>query len=559
MIKETVTDVSGTQVVTETGMKIPIGDKHFSVGETIWTDGKYAFGNDKKATAPVIHEFGGSSAKSKIFIWCGNNDNDGKICCRIYTPKKLDYIQVNVNFPDTTYEQYNSNVRFAYSGTKLAWLFISTTTTTVRQYVLTEDGWSAQDIALAEYTDLDFYVDSNNDVVIRIFMPAKAAYSYDTDLGTLIAGNFSGTDPDVDYMDSINTDSPSDGYYKVYKNGELYSTESVTAELASLIPSTITDTETAANDTGITFGGLTSAGVSMTPYVDVMTNIYNAITKETAKKMLDCFDSSHQSNYYYKMSKRELEKRKPKGYALTKLIGWDSNQLDIFVKARTGIFITTIKNISEIGDVGEGGSYTDRIFLYNLDGLLKPEEGIILSHTFYFISPASCIETKKYRTKTGSSTIYSCVLDAENGDLKDTPVPDGWVTPPSTCRWCITDLTHAQQGNIKYGYGVITNFPQSSTESKTDSVTINLGDGYSLVDTTLTDGTWTADLEKLGVKYDTLMPCFTNMSSEKVIIDGTIINKTDNSISSLVSYERNSRMPLVDGYSQAEIVEFLTK
>lgn len=47
MIEETVLAVDGTRITTETGGKIPIGNREFEVGESVWTDGPFAFGTQR--------------------------------------------------------------------------------------------------------------------------------------------------------------------------------------------------------------------------------------------------------------------------------------------------------------------------------------------------------------------------------------------------------------------------------------------------------------------------------------------------------------------------------
>lgn len=49
MKQETVLDTDGMNIVTESGIKTPIGNRMFETGETVWVDEKYVFGHDGKS------------------------------------------------------------------------------------------------------------------------------------------------------------------------------------------------------------------------------------------------------------------------------------------------------------------------------------------------------------------------------------------------------------------------------------------------------------------------------------------------------------------------------
>ena len=62
MIKETVQAVGTTHVVTETGSKTLLGNRQFEIGESVWTDGNFAFGTERNNPAPLIIPTGATPA-----------------------------------------------------------------------------------------------------------------------------------------------------------------------------------------------------------------------------------------------------------------------------------------------------------------------------------------------------------------------------------------------------------------------------------------------------------------------------------------------------------------
>lgn len=133
--------MDGQSIITESGEKICIGDHAFDVGEAVWTDGRYAFGNDRRKPAPFIPGEGAGS-KSKyviVFLWNGassgwatlpdgNQDRtfDGDLVCRIYDTKNYNYVDVQVGMSSTAAFCYNK------SCTKFCWLTTDGTNVTIR-------------------------------------------------------------------------------------------------------------------------------------------------------------------------------------------------------------------------------------------------------------------------------------------------------------------------------------------------------------------------------------------------------------------------------------------
>jgi len=56
MVKEIVQAISGTHVITDSGTKVPIGNKNFDVGEAVWVDGEYVFGDEPNSQPTIIGE-----------------------------------------------------------------------------------------------------------------------------------------------------------------------------------------------------------------------------------------------------------------------------------------------------------------------------------------------------------------------------------------------------------------------------------------------------------------------------------------------------------------------
>ncbi len=50
---EYVQSVTGTRVITDSGMKIPLGNVHFKEGDPVWVEGNYVFGHKPERNSPV--------------------------------------------------------------------------------------------------------------------------------------------------------------------------------------------------------------------------------------------------------------------------------------------------------------------------------------------------------------------------------------------------------------------------------------------------------------------------------------------------------------------------
>ena len=83
MIKETVQDIYGTNIITESGTKIPLGNHKFVTGEAVWTDGQYVFGHDRRSTNIVPGDGSGIIGDYFVFNYHGQ--------WRIYSVNNLSY------------------------------------------------------------------------------------------------------------------------------------------------------------------------------------------------------------------------------------------------------------------------------------------------------------------------------------------------------------------------------------------------------------------------------------------------------------------------------------
>lgn len=224
MKREVVEAVNGQSITTESGEKICIGNHAFDVGESVWVDGRYAFGNDRKATAPVAHEID-EGTKKKHFIWVGYyQDEDGSIYYkqRIYDDK-LNYVEIENKtlFPD--YESY----AFCYNakGTKLAWLRLGYYKEMLIT-IATKDGIVQKTIKTPSYPyAADCYFDENDDLIWKCaasygeytkeFLSTVTPYTPVTIIDTAGAVFFSGKNFDLTETKNIVPDLQSnvDNYY----------------------------------------------------------------------------------------------------------------------------------------------------------------------------------------------------------------------------------------------------------------------------------------------------------------------------------------------------------
>ena len=192
MKREVVEAVNGQSITTESGEKICIGNHAFDVGESVWVDGRYAFGNDRKAVAPVVHELG-EGTTSNVFVWYGLNDND-ELVFRIYSAKNFNYVEIAADTFDS----------FAYNADKFVGFNWDVTGTNyaVTLTVLNADGNTTQ--TLNSYTDnaypVDLCVNDDGTVMTSYFANTlECSKHYDTS-GNLIS-NSSGTVKFYDLLD----------------------------------------------------------------------------------------------------------------------------------------------------------------------------------------------------------------------------------------------------------------------------------------------------------------------------------------------------------------------
>lgn len=178
MKQETVLDTDGMNIVTESGIKTPIGNRLFETGETVWVDGKYAFGHDGKSRCPIVNNAGvDEPATSNFIVLC---DDDGN--CSIFDmsfdkenePLRPSHIDFRVNICD---KNSYALMGFCYNqgGTKFAFILRTgdSSGSYVKMVMVTEGGIQSEVVkeenGLSNYA-MDCYFDSNDDLVITLIL-----------------------------------------------------------------------------------------------------------------------------------------------------------------------------------------------------------------------------------------------------------------------------------------------------------------------------------------------------------------------------------------------------
>jgi hypothetical protein len=178
MKQETVLDTDGMNIVTESGIKTPIGNRMFETGETVWVDEKYVFGHDGKSRYPIINNAGvDEPATSNFIVLC---DDDGN--CSIFNmsfdkenePLRPSHIDLRVNICE---KNSYGITGFCYNkkGTKFAFTSRSWDDdgNYVKMTMVTEAGIKSETVkaenGLNNYA-VDCYFDMNDDLIITLVL-----------------------------------------------------------------------------------------------------------------------------------------------------------------------------------------------------------------------------------------------------------------------------------------------------------------------------------------------------------------------------------------------------
>lgn len=138
MIEETVLAVDGTRITTETGGKIPIGNREFEVGESVWTDGPFAFGTERYSGI-VMPIADAKPNEVPCIVELGVVDGVWKYIIRDCSTDDLRAIEIA--WPLTEYP-----IAFCYNNSKFTNFFVSTNTVTIK--TITEDAITEQTVTL---------------------------------------------------------------------------------------------------------------------------------------------------------------------------------------------------------------------------------------------------------------------------------------------------------------------------------------------------------------------------------------------------------------------------
>ena len=165
MRQETVQAVDGQSIITESGEKICIGDHAFDVGESVWTDGRYAFGNDRRKPAPVAHELGeGTSENKRYFVTCGYSSSNisNTYSFQIFDASRLNMVEIPVDASSLYNFCYNATAKvfalIAWDADSNKFLVKKFSSSGVSSYTIDVNG-----------SLVDSYVDAEGDIYTRFF------------------------------------------------------------------------------------------------------------------------------------------------------------------------------------------------------------------------------------------------------------------------------------------------------------------------------------------------------------------------------------------------------
>lgn len=558
MIKETVLELEGTNIITESGRKRPIGNRAYEVGEAVWTEGKYALGTDKHSQ-PINLSDEGVNNSTDIFIWAGIDDDTNTLHYRVYKADNMNYVQMKVNLPDDVDVSNADNVWFAYNalGNKIAWLLYYANE--FKLVIMDAEGKTTTKTISHDYanygdfdsTNVDLYIDSNNNVIVRCFYPAGASKVYD-----IIANQ---------YVD----DGSQSAKIKYYTNGELTKTSTISgatllADLTDL--QSIADNAVITSDITLKFFGRVN---NTQNYVELKTdrnmayvvNINNAVNAAYGKD-IGIEGVTLTSHTVTSGNIKELNKRKPSSGSSAYLENWEDEQIYHSCVSNASIFIVPVF----IG--GDNVTYyTSYLELQGIDSLTISYDDE--NFNFWSVAIAKFGFYKKFLYKNGTKNKllgYTVDYDridnneAEQIEIKGYNIP----TPTDTNYWMLP--TRLPDVSTFQYYPLIAkayapSIPIGDIETNTYENVIHLDDSFILNTTTdiLTNGTYTCDLSSASVTLKNYkLPVFTNLTGS-VILDGTIIKKKDSSTSTLVSggASANTRMPLIKGAALSDIAILL--
>jgi len=169
---ELVTGLDGSRIITESGIKSPIGNRHFAVGEAVWVDGSIVFGSERNSQPVVIHSTGdGVDNLITMYLY---NDASNLNHIVIYDVKNEQILNdLTLNF---TYDIGNTSMRsFTYNKrfTKLAMLYEDYTTRALTAYIVTASGCTVKTFGGYMYDVMSWYTcyfDDNDKLINKVFI-----------------------------------------------------------------------------------------------------------------------------------------------------------------------------------------------------------------------------------------------------------------------------------------------------------------------------------------------------------------------------------------------------
>ena len=226
MIQEKVINVESLYIVTGTGKKVPIGNRNFEIGETVWTDGGYVFGTRKNTNFPISVMGTPGAATEKYFIWQGVITNP---IFRIYNAETLEYMEIPGTIIGGRFI-YNSN------GTKFAWLGITTSGNQITTTVLTANGYTNFTVTLPYSYERNIFTDGYIDDIGDIYW---SAYINDFEY--------------VRYFNATEEVFNTSGHVAIikYKNAEMVSNHNLTDDILSQGETAWQESLTASKDSSV--------------------------------------------------------------------------------------------------------------------------------------------------------------------------------------------------------------------------------------------------------------------------------------------------------------------
>lgn len=516
--------MDGQSITTESGEKICIGNHAFDVGESVWVDGRYAFGNDRRATAPVVHEMG-TATVGDYFIWCGFND-DNKAILRVYDKSVKNHIDVELKIPGLSKDDIQFSLNFCYNktGTKYGFLLFKSGTLVMR--VLDSDGWHNYDTPCGDdIANTDCYFDSENAFVCRIFCMGISNKNFDIDSSSYITYN-------------------ADSYFKYFKDGQLQNTSTLSGTvLADYSDSLLTKLLDVGTSKDLTLKGKEYDSDNA---VDITTPNHWMITNNTDAAAIYHTLLSGVSEPHKTMAYDEFTRHCPRFSTSVTLLNWTNEKIGVGISAKAPVWIQRYHLVDSINmmfstptTVLTGESVNNEFFAV----------AAIMSMT---LTESAYVENCSGNFNTLTRKTYDTIFEPT---VKSTYY--SWSKPPTdTNYWMMVLFT-----TIHYFLGLY-NIPDIKNIFNDDSNSVDLGDGYEFNDYNLLKDTsgWQYDTKKNdNPASGQILPLLTVLDSKKIILAGYLINKEDNSSTHLFSYSYNTRMPLISNMGMAGIVSILSQ